>query len=108
MADRNLVVGQTLTGTLTFSLAAPTDGAVASDNPFVTASLAADGVTYTCVCVGAASDGSMTVVDITYTGTSVAPDQGPAQVTPMTLSVSLAPVAETGNFNPSGATITGP
>jgi hypothetical protein len=91
---------------MTFSESTPpTDGALHSDNPFVTASLGADMVTGECDAVGAPSDGSIAVVNITYTGTSVAPDVGPAVVMPGTISVAMAPVAETGKLNLSGATI---
>jgi hypothetical protein len=104
MADLNLVVGQTATGTLTFSeTTPPPDGAVASDNPSACPiSLAADKVTWS--AGPAASPG---VANFSYTGTSVAPDAGPAVVQPISCSVTAAPVAETGNFNAGGATITG-
>jgi hypothetical protein len=107
MSDLNLVVGQTATSALTFSeTAAPSDGAIASDNPAIlTASLAADRVTWTCVAVSGNADGSPAVVTVSYTGTSVAPDVGAAVVPPMTFTVTPAPMAETGSFNPSSATI---
>ena len=105
MSDLNLVVGQTATGVMTFSESTPPpDGAVVSDNtavgPLV---LGADHVTWTLGPVTAVGVGN-----ITYTGTSVAPDAGPAVVPPMSFSVTAVPVAETGSFNPTGATITGP
>jgi hypothetical protein len=81
----------------------PSDGAVMSDNPAVaTISLDADMVTWTCVGV------SPGMANMTYTGTSAPPDAGPAQVAPMVVTVVAVPVAETGDFNPGGATITGP
>jgi hypothetical protein len=102
MSDLNLVVGQTATGVMTFSEPTPpTDGAVANDNPAAgPVSLGADLVTWKL--------GPMTAVgtgNVTYTGTSVSPDAGAAVVQPMSYSVTAAPVAETGNFNPGSATI---
>jgi hypothetical protein len=107
MSDLNLVVGQKAVAVMTFSESTPpTDGVLTSDHPeFVTASLGADFVTATYEAVGAPADGSIAVVNITYTGTSVAPDVGAAMVPPGTISVALAPVAETGNLNLSGAAI---
>jgi hypothetical protein len=106
MADNKLTVGQTLTATMTFSEAPSPDGALHTDHPeWVTASLGADLVTGTYVCVGAPADGSAGVATITYSGTSVAPDEGPDVVTPGTISATLAPVAETGNLNLAGGTI---
>jgi hypothetical protein len=109
LSDLTLVAGQTATGMLTFDLAPPSDGAVQSDNPsFVPVSLAADGVSWTVGPVSAdpsvAAPGA-TLAHITYTGTSVSPDAGPAVVPPISASVTPAPVAETGNFNAAGATI---
>jgi hypothetical protein len=78
----------------------PADGAVASDDPTAGAvSLAADLVTWTLKAM------AVGVGNVTYTGTSVAPDAGPAIVSPMSFSVTAAPVAETGSFNPGSATI---
>lgn len=109
MADLNLVVGQVATGTLTFSESgAPADGAVAGDNDAVaTISLDADHATWHITAVSA-PDPMTNVVTFTYKGTSDPPDVGPVVVPPMTANITPVPVAETGNFNPSGATITGP
>lgn len=102
-----LEVGQTAVGVCTFSEPTPPpDGAIASDNPAVTVSLAADHETWTCVAVSPTA--ANTPANVTYTGTSVPPDVGPVQVAPMMVTVVPVPVAETGDFNPSGATITGP
>jgi hypothetical protein len=104
MADLNLVVGQTATGVLTFSEPTPPpDGAVTSDNP-AACPISLDGDFVTWHAGPAASAG---VANFSYTGTSVAPDAGPAVVQPISCSVTAAPVAETGSFNPGGATITG-
>lgn len=109
MADLNLAVGQTAVGKLTFSeTTPPADGAVTSDNPSVaTISLAADLVTWTVTAIAANADGTAAMANFSYTGTSVAPDVGPAVVPPMSAAVTPMPVAETGNFNPSGAVISG-
>lgn len=103
-AGQSFIVGQTAVGKLTFDeTTPPTDGAVASDNPAVaTIALDADMVTWTCVAV------SVGTANVTYTGTSVAPDAGAAVVPPMIVTVTAAPVAEHGDFDPSAATITGP
>jgi hypothetical protein len=87
---------------MTFSESTPpTDGAVASDDMAAgTVALAADHVTWTLNAVGVGTG------NVTYTGTSVAPDAGPAVVQPMSFSITAAPVAETGSFNPGSATIT--
>lgn len=100
-AGQSFVVGNTAVGKLTFDEPTPpTDGAVVSDNPAVaTISLAADLVTWTCVAV------SVGTAAVTYTGTSVAPDAGPAVVPAMMVAVTAAPVAEHGDFDPSSATI---
>jgi hypothetical protein len=111
MSVIQLIVGQTAEHDLTFSEPdAPLDGAVASDNDAVaTISLqpssdpANVGPTHW-VLQGL----SVGVANITYSGTSRAPDAGPAQVAPMVVTVVAAPQAETGDFNPAGATITGP
>jgi hypothetical protein len=106
MADNMLTVGQKLTAVMTFSEAPSPDGALHSDHPeWVTASIGADMATGTYDCVGAPADGSGGLVTITYTGTSVAPDVGPDVVAPGTILVMLAPVAETGNLNLAGGTI---
>ena|ERR1700739_4505561 len=107
MSVLHLEVGQTAVGKLTFDeTTAPTDGAVASDNPAVTVSLAADHITWTCVAVSVTA--ANTPANITYTGTSVAPDVGPAIVPPMLVTVVPVPVAEHGDFDPTHAVITGP
>ena len=107
MSVLQLEVGQTAVGVLTFSeTTPPSDGAIASDNPAVTVSLASDMVTWTCVAVSATA--ANTPANVTYTGTSAPPDAGPAQVAPMAVTVIPVPVEETGDFNPGGATITGP
>jgi hypothetical protein len=107
MSVLQLEVGQTAVGALSFDeITPPTDGAVASDNAAVTISLAADHVTWT--AVGVSVTAANTPANITYTGTSVAPDVGAAIVPPMMVTVVAVPVAEHGDFNPMGATITGP
>jgi hypothetical protein len=107
MSVLQLEVGQTAVGTLSFDeITPPTDGAVASDNPAVTISLAPDHVTWT--AVAASVTASNTPANITYTGTSVAPDVGAAIVPAMMVTVVPVPVAEHGDFNPTGAVITGP
>lgn len=107
MSDIPLVVGQHAVGHLTFSESgAPSDGAVASSDPSTaTISLDADGITWTVVAVNAPDPSNPTVVTMTYSGTSTPPDTGPVVVPPMTIAVSAVPIAETGNFNPSGAVI---
>jgi len=103
MALPTLTVGQQAVNALTFSAAPPPDGAVASDNAAVaTIALAADMVTWTVVAV------SPGTANMTYTGTSVAPLVGPCVVAPMVVIVQAVPVAETGDFNPDTAVITGP
>jgi len=100
-----LEVGQTATGTLSFSeTTPPQDGAVVSDSPAVTITLDADLITWHCHGVSVTT----AAANCTYTGTSAPPDVGPAQVAPMVVTVVPVPVAETGDFNPQGATITGP
>jgi hypothetical protein len=92
---------------MTFSAAPSPDGKLTSDHPeWVTASLGTDLMTESFDAVGAPADGSMGVVTITYAGTSVSPLVGPDVVQPGTISVSLAPVAETGNLNLAKAVIT--
>jgi hypothetical protein len=107
MADLGpLTVGQKAVAVMTFSEAPSPDGVLTSDHPeWVTASLGADLMTGTYVVVGAPADGSIGIATITYTGTSVAPDVGPDVVSPGTISVAQAPVAETGNLNLGGATV---
>jgi hypothetical protein len=106
MADNKLIVGQKLTATMTFSEAPSPDGALHTDHPeWLTASLGIDLMTGVYDCVGAPADGSAGLVTISYTGTSVAPDVGPDMVAPGTILVMLAPVAETGNLNLAGGTI---
>src|ERR1700747_3538992 len=102
MSVLQLEVGQTAVGVATFSEATPpADGAVLSDTPAVaTISLGADLETWTCVGV------SVGTATMTWTGTSAPPDVGPVQVAPMVVTVVAVPVAETGDFNPTGATIT--
>jgi hypothetical protein len=102
MSQLSLVVGQTAVGKLTFDeTTPPTDGAVMSDNPAVaTIMLDPDMVTWTSVAMAVGS------ANVTYTGTSVDPDVGPAVVPPMMVTVTAAPVAETGDFDPSHAVIT--
>jgi hypothetical protein len=104
MSVMELEVGQTAVGTMTFDEPTPpADGAVASDNPAVaTISFAPDNITWTCNAV------SVGVANMTYTGTSALPDVGPAVVPPMVVTVVAVPVAEHGDFSPSGAVITGP
>jgi len=104
MSVIQLEVGQTAVGKLTFDEPAPpADGMVASDTPAVaTISLGSDLETWTLVAV------SVGTANITYTGTSAPPDVGPAVVPPMVVTVVAVPVAEQGDFNPSGAVITGP
>jgi hypothetical protein len=98
-----LEVGQTAVGTMTFTLAPPSDGAVASDTPAVaTIALAADMVTWTLHAIGIGT------ANMTYTGTSMPPDVGPCVVLPMVVTVTAVPLAEGGDFAPSGAVITGP
>jgi hypothetical protein len=107
MSVLELKVGQTAVSDLTFDeITPPLDGAIASDNPAVTISLAPDHVTWTAVAVSVTAPN--TPANITYTGTSVAPDVGPAVVPPMLVTVVPVPVAEHGDFNPMGAVITGP
>lgn len=104
MSVIQLEVGQTAVGMLTFDEPAPpADGAVASDMPAVaTISLGADLETWTLVAM------SVGTANVTYTGTSAPPDVGPAVVPPMVVTVVAVPVAEHGDFNPTGAVITGP
>jgi len=95
--------GQQAVGVLTFDEGPPTDGAVASDNTAVaTVTLAADLITWTVIAV---ANGT---ANVTYTGTSLPPDVGPAMVAPMVVTVQAAPVAEHGDFNSDTAVITGP
>jgi hypothetical protein len=100
MSELTVVVGHGKRGVMTFDEPTPpTDGAVASDNAAIaTISLDPDLVTWTVQGV-ALGDANMT-----YTGTSVSPDQGPAVVPPMIVHVVAQPVAETGDFNPDAAT----
>ncbi len=105
MSVMQLEVGQTAVGKLTFDeVTPPADGAVASDNPAVCPiSLAADMMTWTAgpaLTVGTSN--------FSYTGTSAAPDVGPAVVPMLTTTVIAVPLAEHGDFNPAGAVITGP
>ena len=104
MSVLQLEVGQTAVGVATFSEPTPpADGAVTSDTPAVaTISLGSDMETWTCVGV------SVGTATMTWTGTSAPPDVGPVQVAPMVVTVVAVPAAETGDFNPTGATITGP
>ena len=104
MSVMQLEVGQTATGAMTFDEPTPpADGAVVSDNAAVaTIALAADHVTWTCVAVAVGT------ANISYTGTSAAPDVGAAVVPPMVVTVVAVPLAEHGDFNPTGAVITGP
>lgn len=108
MSDINMVVGQQAVGQMSFSESgAPSDGAVMSSDPSTaTISLDPDGITWTVQAVNAPDPSNPTVVTMSYTGTSMPPDTGPVVVSPMTIAVSAAPIAETGNFNPSSATIT--
>jgi hypothetical protein len=108
MSVLELQVGQTAVDTLKFDeITPPTDGAVASDNPAVTISLdPTDHITWTAVAVSVTAAG--VPASITYTGTSVAPDVGPAIVPPMLVTVVPVPVAEHGDFDPAHAVITGP
>jgi hypothetical protein len=107
MSVLQLEIGQTAVGVLSFDeITPPTDGAVASDNPAVTISLAPDHVTWTAIAVAVTA--LNTPANITYTGTSVAPDVGAAVVPAMMVTVVPVPVAEHGDFNPMGAVITGP
>ena len=100
MSELTVVVGRGKTGVLTFDeVTPPLDGAVTSDNTAVaTISLDVDHVTWVArgVALGDAN--------ISYTGTSVLPDVGPAVVPNMIVHVVAAPVAETGDFNPGAAT----
>jgi hypothetical protein len=100
-----LEVGQTAVGKLTFDeINPPADGAVISDNPSVCPiSLAADMVTWTLGPALAVGSGNAN-----YSGTSTAPDTGPAVVPAMTFTVVAVPVAEHGDFDPTHAVITGP
>ena len=100
MSELTVFEGKGKKGKLSFDEAtAPADGAVASDNERVaTISLDADMVTWTVHAV-AIGDATMS-----YTGTSVAPDVGPAVVEPMVVHVVAMPAAETGDFNPASAT----
>ncbi len=105
MSVMQLEVGQTAVGKLTFDEPTPpADGAVMSDNPAVCPiMLAADMMTWTAgpaLAVGTAN--------FSYTGTSAAPDVGPAVVPMLTTTVIAVPLAEHGDFNPAGAVITGP
>jgi tartrate dehydratase alpha subunit/fumarate hydratase class I-like protein len=103
MSELSLVVGQTATSKMTFDeIDPPADGAVTSDNPAVaTISLdPTDHVSWTCVAAGAGT------TNVTYTGTSSPPDAGPAVVPPMIVTVTIAPVAEHGDFDPTSAVIT--
>src|SRR6266702_1276155 len=99
MSELSLIVGQTAVGSLTFDeIDPPPDGAVSSADPsLVTITLDADHVTWT--CVGAAV--TLAPVAVTFAGTSAPPDVGPAVVPPMMVTVTAAPVAEHGDFNPS-------
>jgi hypothetical protein len=103
MSQLALVVGQTAVGKLTFDEPnPPADGAVTSENTGVaTISLGADLVTWTCVAVAVGT------ANMDYTGTSASPDVGAAVVPPMIVTVTAAPVAEMGDFDPANATITG-
>ena len=102
MSELTVVVGRGKTSQLTFDeVTPPLDGAVSSDDTAVaTVSLAADHVTW---IVQGLSLGN---ANVSYTGTSVLPDVGPAVVPPMIVHVVAAPVAETGDFNPAAATDT--
>jgi len=105
MSVMQLEVGQTAVGMLKFDeITPPADGAVSSDNAAVCPiSLAADKVTWTAgpaLAVGMAN--------FMYTGTSAAPDVGPAVVAPLVTTVIAVPVAEHGDFDPTTAVITGP
>jgi hypothetical protein len=92
---------------MTFSGAPSPDGMLTSDHPeWVTASLDADLVTERYEAVGAPADGSMGLVTISYAGTSQAPFVGPDVVPMGAISVSLAPMAETGDLNLASAVIT--
>ena len=82
MSVMQLEVGQTAVGKLTFDeITPPPDGAVASDNPAVTISLDPDELTWHCVAVSPTAANVPAVCS--YTGTSTAPDAGPAIVPPM-------------------------
>jgi hypothetical protein len=82
---------------LTFDeITPPEDGAVASDNESV-ATITLDGTDHVTWMVTALSPG---VATMSYTGTSVAPDVGPAVVPNMIVTVTAAAVAEHGEFNP--------
>ena len=108
MSVLELHVGQTAVGKLVFDeITPPTDGAVATDNAAVTISLnPTDHMTWTCVAVSVTAPGAP--ANVSYTGTSVAPDAGPAVVPPMAVTVVPVPVAEHGDFDPATAVITGP
>ena len=101
-AGQSFVVGNQAVGKLSFDEPTPpADGAVMSDNPAVaTISLDADMMTWTCMAI------SVGMGTVTYTGTSVGPDTGPAVVPPMIVTVTAAPVAEHGDFDPGSAVIT--
>jgi hypothetical protein len=107
MADLNLIVGQKAITTLTGSEAAlPADGALKSDHPeWVTAALDPDMMTERYACVGAPADGTPGIATITYSGTSAAPDVGPAVSMPGTIQVMLAPVAEVVKLNLGSAVV---
>lgn len=102
MSQLSLVMGQKADGKMKFDeIDPPADGAVASDNAAV-ATIALDStdhVTWTCMSVGVGT------ANITYTGTSAAPDVGAAVVPPMIVTVTAAPVAEHGDFDPTDAVI---
>jgi hypothetical protein len=82
----------------------PADGAVASDNPAV-ATITLDPTDHQSWTVVALSVG---IANMSYTGTSASPDVGPAVVPNMVVTVVAVPVAEHGDFNPTGAPISGP
>jgi hypothetical protein len=105
MSVMQLEVGQTAVGKMTFDeITPPVDGAVASDAGGVaTIELdPTDHVTWTCKAM------AVGMANISYTGTSVAPDVGPAVVPMMVVTVVAVPVAEHGDFDPTHAVITGP
>jgi hypothetical protein len=87
-------------GKLTFSEpTAPSDGAVTSDNPAV-ATMSLDLNDHVSWTINLATPPLPGIATFAYTGTSVAPDAGPAVVEPLVLTVVPVPVAETGQFNP--------
>src|SRR5258708_272857 len=100
MSELSLVVGQTATGHMVFDeTTPPLDGLAVSDNLAV-ATIALDQTDFVTWKAVALAPG---VANISYTGTSVAPDVGPAEVRPMIVTVTAIPVAEHGDFNPANA-----